>query len=126
MNSNPIVWWEIASHDAKRTVNFLNEVFQWKWVYDENTGCFDFPILPNRRKCAGGGVFTLKKAKLPFLTMYIQVEDIDQKAKLIEKAGGFIVEPPFEIRRGTRICLFNEPSGVTLAMIEKKDVSRID
>lgn len=55
MKANPIVWWELASHDAEKTSDFL------------------------------------KKSKLPF-----------------------------EIPGGSRICLFNEPSGVTLAMLEKK------
>jgi len=36
----------------------------------------------------------------------------------LEEQGGYIVEPPFEIASGSKICLFNEPSGVTLAMIE--------
>lgn len=118
-NSNSIVWWELASHDAEKTADFLKKVFNWQIVYDENTGCFDFPISKGQSKLSGGGVFTLKKAKLPFLTIYIQVEDIDRKAQLVEQSGGYILEAPFTISRGVRICLFNEPSGVTLAMIEK-------
>ena len=118
-NSNSIVWWELASHDAEKTADFLKKVFNWQIVYDKNTGCFDFPISTEESKLRGGGVFTLKKAKLPFLTIYIQVEDIDRKAQLIEQSGGYILEAPFTISRGVRICLFNEPSGVTLAMIEK-------
>jgi len=55
---------------------------------------------------------------LPFLTLYIQVADIEEKANLIEEAGGWIVEPPNELSGRTKICLFNEPSGVTFAMIQ--------
>ncbi|MCK4241252.1 MAG: hypothetical protein KAX30_06485 [Candidatus Atribacteria bacterium] len=62
----------------------------------------------------------MRKAKLPFLTFYVQVKDIDKKAELIEQLGGYILEAPFEIPSGSRICLFNEPSGVTLTMLEKK------
>jgi len=120
MNSNPIVWWEVASHDAKKTVDFLQKIFGWKMVYDENTKCFDFPIPTGNSRLSGGGVFTLKKAKLPFLTFYVQVEDINEKVELIEQLGGHILEPPFVIPGGSHICLFNEPSGVTLAMIERK------
>jgi uncharacterized protein len=65
-----------------------------------------------------GGVFTLRRAKLPFLTIYIKVDDLDAKVKLIEKNGGTIVDPPLDLPGGSRICLFNEPSGVTLAMIQ--------
>jgi len=38
---------------------------------------------------------------------------------LIEQEGGFITIEPVEIPGGSKICLFNEPSGVTFAMIEK-------
>jgi predicted enzyme related to lactoylglutathione lyase len=37
---------------------------------------------------------------------------------LKEEAGGFIVDPPLDLPSRSRICLFNEPSGVTLAMIQ--------
>jgi predicted enzyme related to lactoylglutathione lyase len=60
----------------------------------------------------------LRRAKLPLLTIYIKVDDIDAKVKLIEEASGFIVDPPLDLPSGSRICLFNEPSGVTLAMIQ--------
>ena len=120
MKKNPIIWWEIASHDAERSAGFLKKVFGWEIKYDKENKIYDFPIPEGKSRLMGGEVFTLKKAKLPFLTLYIQVDDINEKAKLIEELGGFILEPPFEISSGSRICLFNEPSGVTLAMLERK------
>jgi uncharacterized protein len=51
---------------------------------------------------------------------YIQVEDIHAKAKFIKQTGGFIVDEPVETPGGAKICLFNEPSGVTFAMLEPK------
>jgi len=120
MKKNPIIWWEIASHDAERSAGFLKKVFGWEIKYDKENKIYDFPIPEGESRLMGGEVFTLRKAKLPFLTFYVQVDDIDEKAKLIEELGGFILEPPFEIPSGSRICLFNEPSGVTLAMLERK------
>jgi uncharacterized protein len=118
--NNPVVYWELASHDAARTVDFLHKVFGWTPEYDKKTTIYEFPAGDSRQVFGGGGVFTLHRAKLPFLTMYLKVEEIEAKAGLIVEHGGFIVEAPFEISPGTRICLFNEPSGVTLAMLEKK------
>lgn len=120
MKENPIIWWEIASHDAEKSAGFLKKIFGWEMKYDEANKIYDFPISKGESNLLGGEVFTLRKAKLPFLTFYVQVDDIDEKAKLIEELGGFILEPPFEIPSGSRICLFNEPSGVTLAMLERK------
>jgi len=81
MSSNPVIYWELASHDALKTVEFLKKVFDWDFEYDK-------------------------------------VDDLDTKVKLIEENGGFIVDPPLDLPGGSRICLFNEPSGVTLAMIQ--------
>jgi predicted enzyme related to lactoylglutathione lyase len=66
----------------------------------------------------GGAIFTLRRAKLPFLTLYIKVSDIYEKVKLIQENGGFIVDPPAALAPNEWICLFNEPSGVTFAMIQ--------
>ncbi len=117
--SNPVVYWEIASNDAAKTVAFLQKVFGWAPEYDEKTTIYEFPAGEARRDFSGGGVFTLRRAKLPFLTIYLRVDDIEAKARLVEESGGFIVEAPFVISPGTKICLFNEPSGVTLAMLQK-------
>ncbi len=116
---NPVVYWELASHDAEKTVNFLKKVFDWTPEYDEKTGIFEFPAGESQAAFSGGGVFTLRRAKLPFLTVYMRVNDIEEKARLVVQHGGFITEAPHEISPGVKICLFNEPSGVELAMVEK-------
>ena len=118
MQKNPVVFWELASHDAEKSVEFLKKVFEWELTYDEETGIYHMPAGDANDKFYGGLAFTLRKAKLPFVAVYIRVEDIDAKAKLIEELGGHIVIPPDEVVPGSRICLFNEPSGVTFAMIE--------
>jgi predicted enzyme related to lactoylglutathione lyase len=119
MHKNPVVYWELASHYADVTVEFFQRVFEWEFEYDPNTTIFELPAGESSKSFAGGGVFTLRRAKLPFLTLYIRVEDIEAKTRLIQENGGFIIEGPMEIPGGAKICLFNEPSGVTLAMIEK-------
>jgi predicted enzyme related to lactoylglutathione lyase len=116
MTANPIIWWELATHDQKKSVRFFEKVFGWEFGLDEESGFHK--IRDGNFMMQGGGVFTLRRAKLPFLTLYIQVDDIEAKAKLIQEHGGFIVDPPAELAPGQWICLFNEPSGVTFAMIQ--------
>ena len=116
MSNNPGIYWELASHDAPKTVEFLKKVFDWNFEYDARTTIHKLPV--ELTPVQGGGVFTLRRAKLPFLTIYTKVDDLDAKVKLIEENGGFIVDPPLTLPSGSRICLFNEPSGVTLAMIQ--------
>ena len=120
MQKNPVVFWELATHDMEKTVEFFREVFEWKIEFNDRLGFYIIPEISPPNEVLDGAVFTLKRAKLPFLTVFIQVEDIEAKAKLISEKGGFIVDEPSEIPSGSKICLFNEPSGVTFAMLEPK------
>jgi len=117
--NNSIVFWELASHDQEKSVRFFREVFGWEITFDETLG---FYTVDPGTSCSGpidGGIFTLRKAKLPFLTLYIEVEEIEKKAEEITAAGGFIVEEPFRISERSKICIFNEPSGVSFGMIQR-------
>ncbi len=118
MQKNPVVFWELASHDMQRSVQFFQNVFDWQIDFNERLGFHIVPEITPQDETIEGGIFTLKQAKLPFLTLYIQVEDIHEKAILIEAEGGFIIEQPHELPSGSKICLFNEPSGVPFAMIQ--------
>lgn len=117
MSDNQIVWWELASHDAGKTVQFLRDVFGWKIEFDEKAGFFKTRHDPPA--VSGGGIFTLRRAKLPFIALYINVEDIQAMARKVTEHGGFIVDPPLDTGGGEWICLFNEPSGVTFGMIQE-------
>ena len=114
---NPIVWWELGCNDEERSVAFFRDVFGWEIPFDERLG---FHVVPAGKEAPSisGGIFRLRRARLPFLTLFIQVDDIEAKAASIAEHGGLILDPPSDIGGGKRICLFNEPSGVTFAMIE--------
>jgi uncharacterized protein len=118
---NNVCFWELATHDDEKSVTFFRKLFDWDIQWNEKVRFYT--IFPDKgeKGFEGGGIFTLKKAKLPFLTIYINVDEIEEKARRVVELGGYIVEEPFEIREGTKICLFNEPSGVTFAMIENKN-----
>ena len=118
---NPVVFWELGTHDGPGSLEFFTTVFGWKSAPVAGAKTF-FHTLDTGGEDGGidGGVFTLREAKPAFVAVYILVDDIEVRAGLIEKAGGMIVEPPHEISPGTWICLFNEPSGVTFAMLERR------
>ncbi len=116
--ANPVVFWELASHDADKSIAFLESVFDWEFNAPEGSALY-VARTSNDDGGINGGVFTLQQAKLPFLTVYIMVDDIEHKAELVEKAGGEVLEPPHPIASGSWICLFNDPSGATFAMLQQ-------
>ncbi len=118
---NPVVFWELGTHDGPKSLEFFTTVFGWESTPVDGAKTF-FHTLDTGGEGGGidGGVFTMRKARPAFLAVYILVDDIEARAELVEKAGGMLVEPPYEISPGTWICLFNDPSGVTFAMLEKR------
>ncbi len=115
---NPIVWWELATHDQEKSAKFFQDVFDWDLQIDEGVGFYKMRHDPPQ--ITGGGIFTLKRAKLPFVSLYIQVEDIHKMAKKVEEHGGLVKDPPFEISPGVWVWLFNVPSGVGFGIIQQK------
>ena len=120
--NNPIVWWELATHDQEKSAKFFQDVFDWDLQIDPKVGFYKMKHAPPQ--ITGGGIFTLKRAKLPFISLYIQVEDIHKKSKEVDENGGLVTDAPFEISPGAWLCLFNEPSGVEFAMIAYTDKNR--
>ena len=51
--NNPVVYWELASHDAARTVDFLQKVFGWAPEYDAKTTIYEFPAGDEQHLAAG-------------------------------------------------------------------------
>ena len=43
MQKNPVVFWELASHDAEKSVEFLTKVFDWELSYDEESTIYYMP-----------------------------------------------------------------------------------
>ena len=120
MQKNPVVFWELASHDMEKSVAFFRDVFEWKIEFNDRLGFYIIPESSPANESIEGAIFTLKRAKLPFVALYIQVDDIEEKAKLIDAKGGLVIDPPSETPGGSKICLFNDPSGVTFAMLQPK------
>ncbi len=119
MDDNAVVFWELASHDGKRSAQFFREVFGWEVVFDEGLG-FWRVNPPTEGNPGRGYLFTLKQAKLPFVAVHIRVSDIKAMRDRVVEHGGHIVLEPEEFSPGSLVCLFNEPSGVTFAMVQQR------
>jgi hypothetical protein len=41
MSNNPVVFWELASHDAEKSVKFFKNVFNWNLKYYDKVGIYE-------------------------------------------------------------------------------------
>jgi len=110
---NSFVHVEIHSNAPEKTKSFLRDVFDWKWqdMPEMNYSMFEAPSAP------GGG---LQKAEnLPAGVLdYILCEDIDGTLRKIQSSGGAVVMPKAEIPGMGWFAVFQDPTGITLALYE--------
>ena len=116
---NSVVHVEIHSNAPEKTKAFLKDVFDWKFqdVPEMNYSMFEPPSAP------GGG---LQKAEnLPAGVLdYILSKDIDGTVKKIQSSGGSIVTPKMAIPGMGFFAVFQDPTGITLALYEPQAAPR--
>ena len=116
---NSVVHVEIHSNAPEKTKAFLKDVFDWKFqdMPEMNYSMFEPPSAP------GGG---LQKAEnLPAGVLdYILSKDIDGTVKKIQSSGGSIVTPKMEIPGMGFFAVFQDPTGITLALYEPQAAPR--
>lgn len=63
---NPVCYRGLALHNAEATAAFLGRVLEWDIEHDASYGIHEAPAGEGAKASAGRGVFTLRKARLPF------------------------------------------------------------
>jgi predicted enzyme related to lactoylglutathione lyase len=110
---NSIVHVEFHSTAPEKTKSFLKDVFGWKFndMPEMNYSMFEPPSAP------GGG---LQKAEnLPAGVLdYILTEDIENTLRKVSASGGAVVMPKQEISGMGWFAIFQDPTGITLALYE--------
>lgn len=105
---------ELASTDPERTKKFFEDVFDWEFqgIPEMSYHTYKAPSGP------GGGLMRPMENQSPGILNYLLSGDIDTDVKRIEEAGGRILQPKMEIQGVGWWTLFQEPTGITLALFQ--------
>ncbi len=119
MHKNPVTWWELASKDAEKSVEFLEKAFEWKMDFNASIKYHQKTVANTENGFCGGGIYQVEKENIPSMIVYLKVNDVDEKAKSIVEAGGTIIEGPFDVPYLGRLCIFQDPTGQPFGMIKR-------
>ena len=115
---NPIVHWELMGPDGYKLAAFYNELFDWEGTAAEG---FDGYHIVDAEKTGVGGAVGKGFEHMPsYVTIYIQVEDINEHLAKIEGAGGATVTPRTEIPEVVTFAFFSDPAGNTVGLVEEE------
>lgn len=105
--TSPIVFFDIAGPDDTKLKTFYSSVFDWE---ADHAGQFSIPVVTPIQG-------TIRKDPAE-KRIYLGVQDVSATLIEIEKAGGSVDEPRFEVPGVIVLGLFRDPAGNPMGLIE--------
>ena len=116
MSANPIVHWELMGADGDAQKTFYEANFDWKLEPQE--GLDGYHMVSADDVGVGGAVGQGNEQMPNYMTIYIQVESIDESLGQIEASGGTTVVPRTVMPGTVTFGLFNDPAGNLVGLVE--------
>jgi predicted enzyme related to lactoylglutathione lyase len=104
--AHPVVHFEIAGRDLARTQQFYREMFDWE--IDTTTMGGEYGMIPAIEGGIGGGVMKAPMGT-PYVTIYVQVEDLSAALARAESLGGKAIVQPTDIPGIGAFAMFLDP-----------------
>lgn len=104
---NAVVHWEIGGRNLSGLHDFYAKAFDWTIDVAAEGYC----LVQAVHGGAGGGLVRTHGTKLPHVTVYLDVEDLDAALANIAGLGGTALVPPSRINPSLSYALFQDPAG---------------
>lgn len=91
MKNHPVVHFEISCHDGEKTRDFFSRLFEWD-ISDRGAG-----FMINTGVGIPGHIVELAPEWGNYVTVYIEVEDLDRYLKKAGELGGKTLVPPVKL-----------------------------
>jgi uncharacterized protein len=110
------VWFELNTDDVARAKAFYTKALGW--TYSEMPGPTPYTIIHSGETMVGGLVANMAPPGTPpHWFDYIEVDDVDERAKGFATAGGEILRAPFDIPTVGRIAVVKDSCGAVMGIM---------
>jgi predicted enzyme related to lactoylglutathione lyase len=113
-----INWVDLSTPDVAASVAFYGELLGWRFS-TSTTPMGEYTVAKVGEREVAGLMEqdpTLSDSP-PVWTLFFYVEDLDATLVKVKAAGGTVLEAPFDIPDGPRICVVADPTGAMLALL---------
>ena len=118
VSNNQIVHFEFMGADGDQMNDFYAKLFGWK---SEPVEGFDGYNMVAAEQAGIGGAVGKGNENMPnYLTVYIQVPDVDKHLAMAEANGGKTVVPRTVVPGTVTFGLFNDPAGNMVGVVEEE------
>lgn len=107
--SSPVIYFEIGVRNGEKGKEFYSKMFDWKI----NTNMPDYHEIAKDGEGISGGIFPIKEGEMPpYVTIYVQVDDLQKYLDKAAELGGKQIVPPTALPPGMgSFAMFADPDG---------------
>lgn len=120
----PVLHFEIAVADSKKLKSFYAKAFGWTFGKGPHKGVH-LASTGSRKGIQG---FLLERGEyIPdYVSLYVDVENIDKTVATLTKAGGSVIRPTFSPDGVNQLCIVADPEGhlFTLSQLAKSNKAK--
>ncbi|MCM4084400.1 VOC family protein [Paractinoplanes hotanensis] len=112
--ADPVVHWEIGGRDLTALSAFYSKAFGWT-VRENQPG---YAMVQPVDGGLGGGLMQSREGMPPYVTIYVQVDDLENALRLVSELGGATLVPPTPISTESSFALFRDPEGNAVGLLQ--------
>ncbi|HHE46606.1 MAG TPA: VOC family protein [Bacteroidetes bacterium] len=114
---NPVVHFEIISGNMGKAREFYGKLFDWEMKVDE---AMNYILVEGGEGGIGGGIGQAEEGRFPpYVTFYVQVDDLEASTKKVEELGGKVIVPPTPIPDIGSFAMFSDLDGNVIGLWKK-------
>lgn len=112
----PVIWFEIAGKDGKRSREFYSQLFDWNIKYDAKMDYGE--MQPAGGRSIGGGIMTTKdpSGQYIYVTVYVQVDDLKKYLDKAVSLGGKVMLESMPVPNVGTIAFLSDNEGRPLGL----------
>ena len=111
----PVVHWEIGGRDMPALRDFYAKAFGWT-VTDADSS---YAMVAAAEGGLGGGLMQTPDGVPPYVTVYVQVDDLDAALEEITQLGGTRLIPPTAVSESVSFAMFRDPQGNVVGLLKR-------
>jgi uncharacterized protein len=115
-NPAPVIHFEIAGSDPKRSREFYSKLFGW--TYQMFEGMDYGMVAPSGPNAIGGGIGSAPPGGKPYVTFYVGSDDLQKSCDLAVSLGGTVIVPPSPIPGVGSMAMIADLDGNVVGMFK--------
>ncbi len=118
MANHAVVHFEIAGKDGRALRDFYGKLFGWQFQMWKDGPDYGLVAAGAEKNAIGGGVGATPPGMRPYVTLYVEVADVQASLDQAVRLGGKPVQPPTAIPGVGTSALFSDPDGNLIGLFK--------